>query len=105
MYGMRGLHSSVLNAYFCLRFRTCQEPSEKPFDISLVSREVKSHPVQEKKAPGKKPHTAATPAPVSVVDSYQKMLSSIPEFSGFGRLFKVCIFNAVPVFSFDNYVC
>jgi coatomer protein complex subunit gamma len=64
------------------------EPSEKPFDISLVSREVKSHPVQEKKAPGKKPHTAATPAPVSVVDSYQKMLSSIPEFSGFGRLFK-----------------
>ncbi|KAL6867553.1 hypothetical protein ACP4OV_015577 [Aristida adscensionis] len=68
------------------------EPSEKPFDISLVSREVKSRPLQEKKAPGKKPHAAAaaaaTAAPVSAVDAYQKMLSSIPEFSGFGRLFK-----------------
>ncbi|TVU47821.1 hypothetical protein EJB05_07430 [Eragrostis curvula] len=67
------------------------EPSEKPFDISLVSREVKSHPIHEK-APGKKPHAtavaAATPAPVSAVDSYHKMLSSIPEFSGFGKLFK-----------------
>ncbi|GJN08551.1 hypothetical protein PR202_ga26486 [Eleusine coracana subsp. coracana] len=66
------------------------EPSQKPFDISMVSREVKSHPIQEKKAPGKQPHGAgATPAPVSAVVSYQKMLSSIPEFSGFGRLFKV----------------
>ncbi|KAK3150964.1 hypothetical protein QOZ80_3AG0239910 [Eleusine coracana subsp. coracana] len=65
------------------------EPSQKPFDISMVSREVKSHPIQEKKAPGKQPHGAgATPAPVSAVVSYQKMLSSIPEFSGFGRLFK-----------------
>ncbi|PAN50733.1 hypothetical protein PAHAL_9G542100 [Panicum hallii] len=65
------------------------EPSEEPFDISLVSREVRSLPLQEKKAPGKKaPAAAATPAPVSAVDAYQKMLSSIPEFAGFGRLFK-----------------
>ncbi|KAG2542295.1 hypothetical protein PVAP13_9NG843500 [Panicum virgatum] len=65
------------------------EPSEEPFDISLVSREVRSLPLQEKKAPGKKaPATAAAPAPVSAVDAYQKMLSSIPEFAGFGRLFK-----------------
>lgn len=65
------------------------EPSEEPFDISLVSREVRSLPLQEKKAPGKKaPAAAAAPAPVAAVDAYQKMLSSIPEFTGFGRLFK-----------------
>ncbi|CAN6290123.1 unnamed protein product [Urochloa humidicola] len=65
------------------------EPSEKPFDISSVSREVRSLPLQEKKAPGKKaPPAAPAPAPVSAVDAYHKMLSSIPEFSGFGRLFK-----------------
>ncbi|KAF7049843.1 hypothetical protein CFC21_058308 [Triticum aestivum] len=65
------------------------EPSEEPFDISLVSREARSHPLQDKKAPGKKPPAGApAPAPVSAVDAYQKMLSSIAEFSGFGRLFK-----------------
>lgn len=65
------------------------EPSEEPFDIYLVSREVKSQPPQEKKGPGKKPPAGApAPAPVSAVDAYQKMLSSIPEFSGFGKLFK-----------------
>ncbi|CAN6307395.1 unnamed protein product [Urochloa humidicola] len=64
------------------------EPSEKPFDISSVSREVRSRPFQEKKAPGKKAPAADAPAPVSAADAYHKMLSSIPEFSGFGRLFK-----------------
>lgn len=65
------------------------EPSEEPFDISLVSREAKSQPLQDKKAPGKKPPAGVPPpAPVSAVDAYQKMLSSIAEFSGFGRLFK-----------------
>uniref|UniRef100_A0A0E0NRX7 Coatomer subunit gamma n=1 Tax=Oryza rufipogon TaxID=4529 RepID=A0A0E0NRX7_ORYRU len=69
------------------------EPSEEPFDISLVSREVKSQPLQEKKAPGKKPPAGApAPAPVPAVDAYQKILSSIPEFSGFGRLFKVTVY-------------
>lgn len=62
------------------------EPSEEPFDISLVSREARSQPLQDKKAPGKKPPAGApAPAPVSAVDAYQKMLSSIAEF---GRLFK-----------------
>ncbi|VAI07993.1 unnamed protein product [Triticum turgidum subsp. durum] len=57
------------------------EPSEEPFDISLVSREARSHPLQDKKAPGKKPPAGApAPAPVSAVDAYQKMLSSIAEF-------------------------
>ena len=65
------------------------EPSEEPFDISLVSREARSQPLHDKKAPGKKPPAGApAPAPVSAVDAYQKMLSSIAEFSGFGRLFK-----------------
>ncbi|KAM0896208.1 hypothetical protein ACQ4PT_023337 [Festuca glaucescens] len=65
------------------------EPSEEPFDISLVSRETKSQPLQDKKAPGKKtPAGAPALAPVSAVDAYQKVLSSIAEFSGFGRLFK-----------------
>jgi coatomer protein complex subunit gamma len=74
--------------------RTSQEPSEEPFDISLVSREAKSQPLQDKKAPGKKaPAGAPALAPVSAVDAYQKVLSSITEFSGFGRLFKVCRVN------------
>jgi len=61
-----------------------------------VSREVRSLPLQEKKAPGKKaPAAAAAPAPVAAVDAYQKMLSSIPEFTGFGRLFKVCLLYSV----------
>lgn len=65
------------------------EPSEEPFDISLVSREAKSRPLQDKKVPGKKPSAGAPAhAPVSAVDAYQKVLSSIAEFSGFGRLFK-----------------
>ncbi|KAL9253317.1 Coatomer subunit gamma-like protein [Drosera capensis] len=39
------------------------EPSEEPFDINSVSREVKSQPLTEKKAPGKKPTgLAASPA-------------------------------------------
>ena len=80
-------------------WRTCQEPSEEPFDISLVSREAKSRPLQDKKAPGKKPPAGAPAlAPVSAVDTYQKVLSSIAEFSGFGRLFKVCRINTFKCF-------
>ncbi|ERN17499.1 coatomer subunit gamma-2 [Amborella trichopoda] len=66
------------------------EPSEEPFDINSVPREVKSQPLAEKKAPGKKQSglAAAPSAPTSVADAYEKMLSAIPEFSAFGRLFK-----------------
>ncbi|GAB2222537.1 hypothetical protein Droror1_Dr00016655 [Drosera rotundifolia] len=66
------------------------EPSEEPFDINSVSREVKSQPLAEKKAPGKKPSgLAASPAvPSSGVDAYEKLLSSIPEFADYGKLFK-----------------
>ncbi|XP_039138853.1 LOW QUALITY PROTEIN: coatomer subunit gamma-2-like [Dioscorea cayenensis subsp. rotundata] len=66
------------------------EPSEQPFDISLVPKEVKSQPLAEKKAPGKKPAGLGTPTsnPTSTVDTYEKLLSAIPEFSIFGKLFK-----------------
>ncbi|CAI9294688.1 unnamed protein product [Lactuca saligna] len=66
------------------------EPSEEPFDISSVPREVKSVPLAEKKSAGKKPTALGAPAatPISTVDTYEKLLSSIPEFSSFGQLFK-----------------
>ncbi|AES89090.1 putative coatomer/calthrin adaptor appendage subdomain, coatomer gamma subunit [Medicago truncatula] len=67
------------------------EPSEEAFDINLVPKEVKSQPLAEKKAPGKKPTggLGAPPSgPPSTVDSYEKQLLSIPEFANFGKPFK-----------------
>ncbi|KAJ8467044.1 hypothetical protein OPV22_029596 [Ensete ventricosum] len=68
------------------------EASDIPFDINSVPKEVKSQPLAEKKAPGKKAIGlgAAPSGPTSVVDAYEKLLSSIPEFSSFGKLFKSC---------------
>lgn len=70
-----------------------QEPSEEAFDVDSVPKEVKSQPLAEKKAKGKKPTGlgAPPPAPVSGFDAYERLLSSIPEFASFGKLFKVCI--------------
>ncbi|PIN22115.1 Vesicle coat complex COPI, gamma subunit [Handroanthus impetiginosus] len=67
-----------------------QNPSEESFDINSVPREVKSQPIAEKKAPGKKPTGlgAPPPAPSSGADAYERLLSSIPEFASFGKLFK-----------------
>ncbi|CAD6343816.1 unnamed protein product [Miscanthus lutarioriparius] len=67
------------------------EPSDVPFDISSVSKETKSQPLAEKKSTGKKSAgpASAVSGPVSTVDaSYEKLLSSIPEFADFGKLFK-----------------
>ncbi|KAJ6985518.1 coatomer subunit gamma-like isoform X1 [Populus alba x Populus x berolinensis] len=66
------------------------EPSEEPFDIDSVPKEVKSQPLAEKKAPGKKPTGLGAPlaGPPSTADAYERLLSSIPEFSDFGKLFK-----------------
>ncbi|PKA57036.1 Coatomer subunit gamma-2 [Apostasia shenzhenica] len=66
------------------------ESSEEPFDISAVPKEVKPQPLTEKKAPGKKPPSFAVSAngPTSPVDAYEKLLSSIPEISNYGQLFK-----------------
>lgn len=67
-----------------------QDPSEEPFDINSVPKEVKSQPLAEKKAPGKKPTGLAAPpsAPTSAADAYEKLLLSNPEFASFGKLFK-----------------
>ncbi|KAG8364328.1 hypothetical protein BUALT_Bualt19G0117300 [Buddleja alternifolia] len=67
-----------------------QNPEEVPFDINSVPREVKSQPLAEKKATGKKPTGLGAPpaAPISAVDAYERLLSSIPEFASFGKLFK-----------------
>ncbi|KAJ6838328.1 coatomer subunit gamma-2 [Iris pallida] len=64
--------------------------SEEPFDIFAVPKEVKSQPLAENKAPGKKPTALGAPpnGPTSAFDAYEKLLSSIPEFSSFGKLFK-----------------
>ncbi|KAI3446100.1 hypothetical protein Pfo_002765 [Paulownia fortunei] len=67
-----------------------QNPAEEPFDINSVPREAKSQPLAEKKAPGKKPTVLGAPpsAPTSAADAYERLLSSIPEFASFGKLFK-----------------
>ncbi|KAL3843464.1 hypothetical protein ACJIZ3_000867 [Penstemon smallii] len=67
-----------------------QDPLEEPFDINSVPKEVKSQPLAEKKATGKKPTGLGAPpaAPTSAADAYEKLLSSIPEFAAFGKLFK-----------------
>ncbi|KAL5723339.1 hypothetical protein ACHQM5_006750 [Ranunculus cassubicifolius] len=67
-----------------------QEPSEEPFDIDAVPREVKSQPLAEKKTQGKKQSGLGAPpsAPTSTADAYERILSAIPEFSSFGKLFK-----------------
>ncbi|KAH0454873.1 hypothetical protein IEQ34_016797 [Dendrobium chrysotoxum] len=62
----------------------------RAFNLSAVPKEVKSQPLTEKKAPSKKPPNFGVSAngPTSPVDAYEKLLSSIPEFSSFGQLFK-----------------
>ncbi|KAM1569285.1 hypothetical protein ACFX1Q_034518 [Malus domestica] len=66
------------------------EASEEPFDIKSVPKEVKSQPLAEKKAQSKKPTGLGAPptGPASTVDAYETLLSSILEFSNFGKLFK-----------------
>ncbi|XP_021286341.1 coatomer subunit gamma [Herrania umbratica] len=66
------------------------EPSEESFDVDSVPKEVKTQPLAEKKAPGKKPTGLTAPpiGPPSTVEAYERLLSSIPEFANFGKLFK-----------------
>ncbi|GFP97320.1 coatomer subunit gamma-2, partial [Phtheirospermum japonicum] len=67
-----------------------QNPTEEPFDINSVPKDVKSQPLAEKKAPGKKQSGlgAPPPAPTSAADAYERLLSATPEFASFGKLFK-----------------
>ncbi|KAK4405259.1 Coatomer subunit gamma [Sesamum angolense] len=67
-----------------------RDPAEEPFDLYSVPKEVKSQSLAEKKAPSKKPTglSAQPAAPTSAPDAYERLLSSIPEFASFGKLFK-----------------
>ncbi|KAL3651811.1 hypothetical protein CASFOL_004813 [Castilleja foliolosa] len=67
-----------------------QNSTEESFDINSVPKDVKSQPHAEKKAPGKKQTGlgAPPPAPTSAADAYEKLISAIPEFASFGKLFK-----------------
>ncbi|KAL2231614.1 coatomer subunit gamma-2 [Sesamum indicum] len=67
-----------------------RDPAEEPFDLYSVPKEVKSQSFAEKKAPSKKPTglSAQPAAPTSAPDAYERLLSSIPEFASFGKLFK-----------------
>ena len=69
-----------------------------------MPKEVKTKPLAEKKAPGKKPTGLGAPSagPPSTVDAYEKLLSSIPEFANFGKLFKVLPFSLPYVFHAYN---
>ncbi|KAL0386965.1 UNVERIFIED_CONTAM: Coatomer subunit gamma-2 [Sesamum radiatum] len=70
-----------------------RDPAEEPFDLYSVPKEVKSQSLAEKKAPSKKPTglSAQPAAPTSAPDAYERLLSSIPEFASFGKLFKVTV--------------
>ena len=59
-----------------------------------MPKEIKSQQLAEKKAPGKKPTGLGAPptGPAATVDAYEKLLSSIPQFAAFGKLFKVRLF-------------
>lgn len=75
-----------------------QEPSERPFDLAAVPKDVKSLPQVEKKAPTSREKKAAKDASQKAAaeggasnafEAYEKLLNSIPQFAGFGKLFKV----------------
>ncbi len=71
--------------------------------MAAVSTEVKPQPFTEKKAPtskkaGKDTNQKATANGGGLPghktsDSYERLLNSIPEFAGFGKLFKVQYHN------------
>ncbi|KAG0595341.1 hypothetical protein M758_UG158900 [Ceratodon purpureus] len=73
------------------------EPSERPFDLEAVPRDVKAHQQMEKKAPTRSEKKAAKDASQKAAadggasksfEAYEKLLNSIPQFSGYGKLFK-----------------
>ncbi|KAG0615004.1 hypothetical protein M758_5G007500 [Ceratodon purpureus] len=73
------------------------EPSERPFDLAAVPRDVKPQQQVEKKAPTSKEKKAAKDASKKAAadggasntfEAHEKLLNSIPQFAGFGKLFK-----------------
>ncbi|CAI7783105.1 unnamed protein product [Closterium sp. NIES-53] len=75
----------------CLFDNDDEEPSEAPFDIDSVPKEVKG--LAPAKAGAKKAAKEAAAAKAagggaSASEAYEKLLNSIPEFATFGKLFK-----------------
>lgn len=75
-----------------------QEPSDRPFDLGAVSKDVRSHQQVEKKAPTRSEKKAAKNASQKAAadggasksfEAYEKLLNSIPQFASFGKLFTV----------------
>ncbi|XP_024376608.1 coatomer subunit gamma-2 [Physcomitrium patens] len=70
------------------------EPSERPFDLSAVPKDVKPQHQVEKKAPTRSEKKAANLKAAAddgaskLFEDYEKLLNSIPQFAGFGKLFK-----------------
>ncbi|XP_024367632.1 coatomer subunit gamma-2 [Physcomitrium patens] len=72
------------------------EPTDRAFDLAAVPRDVKAHQQVEKKAPTGKEKKAAKDASQKAAEgkasntfeAYEKLLNSIPQFAGFGKLFK-----------------
>ena len=75
-----------------------QVPSERAFDVAAVPKDVKPQQQVEKKAPTSRDKKAAKDAVQKAAadgaasktqEAYEKLLNSIPQFAGFGKLFKV----------------
>lgn len=75
-----------------------QESSDRPFDLAAVPRDLKPQLHVEKKAPTSKEKKAAKDASQKAAadggapntfEAYEKLLNTIPQFAGFGKLFKV----------------
>ncbi|KAG0616027.1 hypothetical protein M758_5G084800 [Ceratodon purpureus] len=73
------------------------EPSERPFDLAAVPRDLKPQVQVEKKAPTNREKKAAKDASLkagvdggasNTFEAYEKLLNAIPQFAGFGKLFK-----------------
>eukprot|EP00850_Spirogloea_muscicola_P021555 SM000253S09044 [mRNA] locus=s253:58045:64400:- [translate_table: standard] len=74
------------------------EPSEEPFDVDKVPKEMHIAPHTERKAAGGKKaakeaaqRAGGAAGAVSVQatsEAYERLLNGIPEFAGFGKLFK-----------------
>lgn len=81
-----------------------QEPSERPFDLAAVPRDLKPHLQVEKKAPTNREKKAAKDANLkagadggsyNTFEAYEKLLNAIPQFAGFGKLFKVLFVSSL----------
>ena len=80
-----------------------QEPSDRPFDLAAVPRDVKPQPQVEKKAPTNREKKAAKDVSLkagadggasNTFEAYERLLNAIPQFASFGKLFKVLFMSS-----------